>query len=92
MRSGEQTHATYGLEAERRYYKRGRKRIFVRITRLMNFFCCLLMITNAVLRGLILFELLPIPTSESLDLSYYLMILYLLGFSVLLATAEYRWP
>jgi hypothetical protein len=50
------------------------------------------MITNAVLRGLILFELLPIPTSESLDLSYYLMILYLLGFSVLLATAEYRWP
>ena len=92
MRSGEQTPRTYGLEAERRYYKRGRKRLFVRITRLMNFFCCLFMVTNAVLRGLTLFGLVSIPTLGSLDISYYLMILYLLGFSVLLATAEYRWP
>ena len=92
MRSGEQTPRTYGLEAERRYYKRGRKRLLVRITRLMNFFCCLLMVTNAVLRGLTFFGLVSIPTLGSLDISYYLMILYLLGFSVLLATAEYRWP
>ena len=92
MRSGEQTHGTYGLEAERSYYKRGRKRLFVRITRLMNFVCCLLMLTNAVLRTLSLFGVLPIPTSGSLDISYYLMILYLLGFSLLLGTAEYRWP
>jgi COPI associated protein len=59
----------------------------------MNFFCCLLMLTNAILRCCVLFGVLPSAvTGGTLDLSYYIMAFYLLGFSVLLGAAEYRWP
>lgn len=55
------------------------------------------MLTAALLRGLLLFDVLPTPktttnTMMTFDLTYYLMILYLVGFSALLGTAEYRWP
>ena len=58
----------------------------------MNFFCCLLMLADAVLRSLVLFGVIHGATQGLLDLSYYLMIAYLVGFASLLCTAEYRWP
>ena len=49
------------------------------------------MITNAILRGLVLFSVLP-SAGAALDISYYLMSGYLICFAALLGTAEYRWP
>jgi hypothetical protein len=50
------------------------------------------MITNAVLRCLVLLNVLPGTVGLPLDLSYYLMSGYLVCFSALLGAAEYRWP
>ena len=76
------------LAEDRKYYKKGRKRLFIRICRLMNFIAAIFMIVNAVLRVVNLCS----GTYKGGDLFFYVMTLYLLGFSVLLVAAEWRSP
>ena len=64
------------------YYTHGRKRLFVKITRLMNYICVLGMIIDAILR-LVFFV--------SGDPFYYLLTFYLLGFATLLFLVEMRY-
>ena len=65
-------------------FAKGRKRLFVRIARLMNYVCILIMVANAVYKILSLFGL-----TESISGSIFLAI-YLIGSSLLLFKAELR--
>ena len=40
----------YLYQDDQPYYSKGRKKLFVRIARVMNYICFALMVTNAVLR------------------------------------------
>ena len=72
-------------EIDRRYFKKGRKRLFVRIARLMNFICAIFMIVDLVMRIVNLSS----GTFKG-DVFYYVMMIYLLGFAALLVAAEWR--
>ena len=72
---------------DQKYYKKGRKRLFIRICRLMNFIAAVFMIVNAVLRVINL----STGTFKA-DVFFYIMTFYLLGFSCLLVAAEWRSP
>ena len=76
------------LAEDRKYYKKGRKRLFIRICRLMNFIAAIFMIVNAVLRVVNLCS----GTYKGGDVFFYVMTFYLLGFSLLLVAAEWRSP
>lgn len=72
---------------DRKYYVRGRKRLFIRICRLMNFIAGLFMIVDAILRIVNFCS----GTFKG-DMFFYIMTFYLFGFAALLFASEWRSP
>lgn len=75
-------------------YKQGRKRLFIRIARLMNYFCFLLLCLNVTFRLLSTFGVYTPDTTLSTSVSassYLMMTLFQLAFATLLITAELRY-
>jgi len=70
------------------YYTHGRKRLFVKITRLMNYICVLGMIIDSILR--LVFFVSGDPSLYNYPF-YYLLTFYLLGFATLLFLVEMRY-